>query len=349
MRAGWEEAGILWRKQDIASLIADPNTDPELARKLALVVEAREFAKGMGLNVGGSYSEYSEIDRDVLVWVLSASPKLQLAYHTWWFPIVGRLPYKGFFEKEDGIAEAKELSDEGYDIFLRPSPAFSTLGWFDDPLLSTLLAYDDISLANTVIHELLHNTVWIKNHVGFNESLANAFGSVGVIQFFEQRDGVESENAVEARHRWHDELIYARFISAARERLEKFYLEPKNDQKKEDDAIKLKKREELFKSLKEEWTALKPQLKTNRYNNAVTKVNNAVLLAQAVYLDRLWLFDDLLKNLEYSLPEYTKAIEAIKTKTQDSDTDPFSVLFSVLSERLQSSRTEDLAKSDPSR
>ncbi len=345
LRAGWEEAGILWRKEDIASLVADPNTDPELARKLTLVLEARKFAVSLGLNVGGSYREYSEIDREVLVWVLSASPKLQLGYYTWWFPIVGSVPYKGFFEKEDGIELAKELTDEGYDIFLRPSPAFSTLGWFDDPLLSTLLAADDIALVNTVIHELLHNTVWIKNHVAFNETLANAFGAVAAIQFFEQRDGQESPTAIAARDRWHDELVYARFIKSARGELETFYQELSSANPPQSMETRLALRDEEFTSLQAKWKEVEKSLKTNRYQNATSRMNNAVLLAQTVYLDRLWLFDQLLQKLHYSLPAYTKAIDQIRTESEEAEQDPFELLH----KHLSPAETEDLAKNDLSR
>lgn len=345
LRAGWEEAGILWRKEEITKIVADPATEPETARKLRLVLEARDFAASLGMNVGGSYREYTKIDREVLVWVLSASPKLELGYYTWWFPIVGRVPYKGFFDKEDGIELGKELREEGYDVFLRPSPAFSTLGWFDDPLLSTLLAADDIALVNTVIHELLHNTVWVKNHVAFNETLANAFGAVGAIQFFEQRDGMDSENAKSARDRWHDELIYSRFIKSARNDLDTFYEELKENDSSLDFKAKLSLRDTRFDELQAEWKALLPTLRTNRYQNATSRINNAILLAQTVYLDRLWLFDELLKTLNYSLPEYTKAIETIGSRSQETSKDP----FSLLSELLAESKTENLAKNDLSR
>ena len=123
----------------------------------------RDYARDvLKLNVGGSYSSYSYVDRPDLTYVVLAAPKTELKPYTWWFLIVGRVPYKGYFSKADAEAEIERLKADGYDTNLRTSAAFSTLGWFDDPLLSHLLKYDKVALAEVVFHELFHNTLYLK-------------------------------------------------------------------------------------------------------------------------------------------------------------------------------------------
>jgi predicted aminopeptidase len=143
------------------------------------------------------------VDRDPLAWVVVGSKRDAFALRLWWFPIVGSVPYKGFFEKEDALAEAAGLEKQGFETSVRGTEAFSTLGWFNDPVLSTTLKNPPTRIVNTVIHESVHSTVWIKNNVGFNESLANFVGTEGALAYFKskleecrgQDKGCEDENA----------------------------------------------------------------------------------------------------------------------------------------------------------
>src|SRR5438034_11035975 len=158
MRAAYEEGKILWRREPIADFIERPGIAADTKEKLALVLAVREYAKNtLKLNVKGSYSTYSYVDRPDLTYILTAAPKTELKPYTWWFLVVGRVPYKGYFSKEDAQAEIDRLTAQGYDTNLRTSAAFSTLGWFDDPLLSHLLRYDRAILSEIVFHELFHN------------------------------------------------------------------------------------------------------------------------------------------------------------------------------------------------
>jgi predicted aminopeptidase len=132
-----------------------------------------------------------------------------LASYTWWFPIVGSVPYKGYFDFPAAIAAGRRLTARGFDAYVRPSPAFSTLGWFNDPLLSTSLHADTLELANTVIHELTHNTYYAPGSAVFNESFANFVGARGSSWFFRRRGSAAAADEADAR--WADEKVLSRF------------------------------------------------------------------------------------------------------------------------------------------
>ncbi|HYW30427.1 MAG TPA: aminopeptidase, partial [Gemmatimonas sp.] len=177
-RAAYEEARILARRQPIDRLVDGTGTgigvDAATRAKLGLVVAARQFAvDSLGLKAGESFTTFSQLDRDTLVLVLSAAYRDRLERKTWSFPVVGRFPYKGYFDFAEARREAEKLRGEGFDVTLGASSAFSTLGWFNDPLVSTTIGADSITVANTIIHELVHNTFFAKGRVPFNESFAS--------------------------------------------------------------------------------------------------------------------------------------------------------------------------------
>ncbi|HEX8945908.1 MAG TPA: aminopeptidase, partial [Gemmatimonadaceae bacterium] len=184
VRAAVAEARILAHRRPIVAIVADSTTNPRVAAKLRLVLAARAFAAdSIGLRAKQSFTTFSQLERDTLVLVLSGAYRDRLAPYTWWFPVVGRVPYKGFFDFTAARQAARTLESDGFDVYLRPSPAFSTLGWFNDPLLSTSLAADSLDLANTVIHELTHNTFYAPGQAVFNESFANFVGARGSAWF----------------------------------------------------------------------------------------------------------------------------------------------------------------------
>src|SRR4026209_1137269 len=158
-RGAWEEAKILSRRQPISELVANASNPKEAREKLKVVLAARKYAKdSLRLRTKDSFTTYSRLDHDTLVLVVSAAYRDTLKAYTWWFPIVGRVPYKGYFDFNAARRAAEDLKSEGFDVYVRPSDAFSTLGFFNDPLLNTSLRADSLALANTVIHEVTHNT-----------------------------------------------------------------------------------------------------------------------------------------------------------------------------------------------
>lgn len=303
-RAGWEESKILWRRKSISKLIEKEDTPAELKQKFELVLEAREFARELGLEPRGSFSSYSTVDDSAVTWVVTAAPQFKLEPKTWWFPIVGRIPYKGYFGADDAKSYALNLKSEGYDVHVRGSTAFSTLGWFDDPLLSTTAKLDEVQLVETVIHELLHNTLWISGDVAFNETLANVVGSYGALQFFVKKEGVHGPRAVRAREQLTQEVEYSCRLAELIERLNVIYAgdEPTVEQKEA--AIK-------------EWIASLPPLLSGlkeRFSRDPTLINNATIVGEIIYRWKMSRFIDQLTSLEFDISKLVGEAKADQRK-----------------------------------
>jgi predicted aminopeptidase len=207
-RGAMAEAKILARRQSIARLAADRTTPAATRAKLQLVLDARRFAvDSLGLPAKDAFTQFTQLEHDTLVLVLSGAYRDELRPVTWWFPVVGRVPYKGYFDFAEAARAEAELKAEGFDTYLRPSPAFSTLGFFNDPLLSTTLGSDSLEIVNTVIHELTHNKFYAKGEAVFNESFASFVGARGAERFFAARGDTASARRTAAR--WHDDLLLA--------------------------------------------------------------------------------------------------------------------------------------------
>ena len=322
LRAAYEEGKILWRREPIADYIQRPAVTLDTKEKLELVLAVREYARDvLKLNVGGSYSSYSYVDRPDLTHIVVAAPKTELRPYTWWFLIVGSVPYKGFFEKADAEEEAERLKAEGYDTNIRPSAAFSTLGWFDDPLLSHLLRYDKVVLSEIVFHELFHQTLYIKGAGAFNESVANFIGHRAAIDFFRQRFGEQSAEYRRAVDGWAEEREFGIFIAELAQTLTELY---NRDIPRED---KLRLREEVFSRGKADWAkriADRPQHRFRAFSQQ--PLNNAVLMHYLVYLKDLDLFESLYDLFGRSL---VKTIEMVK-QAVDGGGEPFDAVRRLL-------------------
>jgi predicted aminopeptidase len=291
LRAAYEEGKILWRREPIDDYLQKPEITSDTREKLKLVLAVRDYAREvLALNVGGSYSSYSYVDRPDLSFILTAAPKTELKPYTWWFLIVGRVPYKGYFSKEDAEAAAAALQADGYDTNIRSSAAFSTLGWFDDPLLSHLLRYDKITLAEVVFHELFHNTLYIKGAGAFNESVANFVGGRAAIDFFRDKLGHGSDDHRRAQEAWEEELEFSAFIGQLASELTSLY---GRDTPMEE---KLRAREEVFSQGKERWERRVAAKPSRRFRNfSKQPLNNAVMIHYLLYMKELWLFEALYK------------------------------------------------------
>jgi predicted aminopeptidase len=172
---------VLSKRQPIDEIIASPDTDAELGRRLRLVQEARRFSvEQLGLPDNKSYRTYSDLERDYVVWNVFAAPEFALGAREWCYPIVGCVSYRGYFSEEAAQREAGKLRDEGFDVAVGGVPAYSTLGNFNDPVLNTMMRWDDVRLVATLFHELAHQVLYIKDDTGFNESFATAVEEIGI-------------------------------------------------------------------------------------------------------------------------------------------------------------------------
>ncbi len=181
---------LMMQRKPIESVIKTGKLSEAEKEKLRLVLDVKKFARDrISLNVGGSYSDFVQLDRNAVSWNVIASHSLQLEPVTWWFPVAGRVPYLGFYNLEDARKKADELEALGYDVRISEVAGYSTLGWFDDPIFSSQLKFHPVQLAGIVIHELTHATLWIGNDVAFNESLATFVEEKGLYQYYlEKKD-----------------------------------------------------------------------------------------------------------------------------------------------------------------
>jgi predicted aminopeptidase len=224
LRAGWSEARLLLRRQPIAELLARPELDPALRERLELTLAVRAFAEdSLGLRVGDSYTTFAEVPGDATVYVLSAARRDRLEAHAWSYPLVGRLPYRGFFDRDAAERAAAELAVRELDVEVRPALAFSTLGWFADPLLSTAAGEPLVAVADTILHELFHATLYVPGQAPFNESAATFAGRRGAAAFFCSGSGAHEERCAEARRRWTATRARGRLLARLADRLRRLY------------------------------------------------------------------------------------------------------------------------------
>jgi predicted aminopeptidase len=320
-RAAWEEARILARRRPIPELIADVRTPPEVRAKLQLVLEARAFAEdSVGLRAGDSFTTYTQLDRDTLVLVLSGAYRDRLERYTWWFPIVGRVPYKGFFDAEAAQRSAREMERRGFDVYLRPAAAFSTLGFFNDPLLSTTLRWDSLDIVNTVIHETTHSTFYARNQAVFNESFANLVGARGAEWFLRSRG--QPAMAAEAEARLSDQKVLARFWAGLYRVVDSaFKANPGPPLKPKRLAI----RDSIFGAARRQLLGeIGPQLRTVGPRALErTRFDNAALLARRIYLTDLDLFDAVYEREGRNL---RAAVRRVISLAKSGEGDPYGAI-----------------------
>ncbi|HJU75997.1 MAG TPA: aminopeptidase [Gemmatimonadaceae bacterium] len=321
-RAALEEAKILWRRTPIAAGVTDSSVPPNERAKLTLVLAARDFAgDSLGLPAGKLFTAYSRVDRDTLLLLLSAARQDTLALHRWWFPIIGYAPYKGFFDFKSARDEEGSFQRRGYDTDLRPAAAFSTLGWFDDPLLSTTLRQDSLSLVNTVVHELTHNRLFVKGQVEFNESFASFVGSRGASAFFRARGDTTALQRSERR--WLDDQARVAYFGRLLASLDSAYAAHPGDR-----MARVEARDVVYRRYIDQLVDSLTKLRGDSVARRVQlnlRLNNASLLARRVYGRDLPVFD----SVHAALGDLRATIDSISNVATGSS-DPFAALRSLL-------------------
>jgi predicted aminopeptidase len=312
MSSALEGAKILLSRRPVEKLLERDDLSPLLRERLLLAQKVRDYsANTLGLRVGKSYASYSPTERTRLVTVVSAAPRFGLEPHTWWFPIVGRVPYKGYFDREAALAEARSLEEKGYDVFLAESDAFSTLGWFGDPIQSQFLRYDRVAYVDLLVHELFHGTVYVAGQANFNESAAMFAGRRGTIAFFAWLDGEGSESHAKALARWEESLRFSRVLTELLGKLSTVYdsdlpLEEKTARKKE-----------VFAWAAGRDAELKSGSSGGRGGFLKTGPNNAAVLYQWLYHRDLSLFEEAHRLNAESLPRTLEWVRASGAEKSD--------------------------------
>ncbi len=253
LQAAQGHLAIVGAREDMAEVLADPELAPEVAAKLQLVLEAREFAANeLALPVGGNYLEFVRLEREHAVWNVFAAPEFSLEPVTWCYPIAGCAAYRGYFNAAEANEYAAELEAEGFDVYVGGVDAYSTLGWFDDALLSTVVRRPDHQLAALLFHELAHQVAYVPGDTTLSESFATVVEMEGLRRWLDSRR--QSKLFDQARADAERRRQFIDFVTGFRGRFEALYAggAGEADMRREKAALQQQMRAE-YQELKSEW------------------------------------------------------------------------------------------------
>ena len=215
---------VLVNAVPLKEIKTDPNTPDSVLQKIALIEEIRQFAiDSIGLNDSENYTTFYDQKGKAILWVVTASPEFEIKAHEWCFPIAGCFPYKGYFEYDKAVQEEIKMKEKGYDTEIGEVSAWSTLGFFKDPILSSMLNRTEANLADLIIHELTHATLYVKNNVQFNENLASFIGKQGAIYYLQLKYGDSSQIIIDYKESFQKRKLFANYIKKEIIGLNQFY------------------------------------------------------------------------------------------------------------------------------
>ena len=303
------QAEIMAKQRPIEELLSTGEVDEKRARKLRLVLEVRDFAEEhLSLPAGKNYTRFADLERDHVVWTVFAAPEFSLEPKTWRYPVVGELDYRGYFSKAQAQKCGDQLRAKGYDVFMGGVDAYSTLGWFNDPVLNTFIDYNDADLAELILHELVHRRVYRSGETAFNEALATAVAQVGVIRFLGTKNDSNALASYREQVRRIDEIYHD--IALTRTALESLY-----EESIPQELMREQKREILM--LFQERLAIRFADWGNRKPDSWLKElpNNARLNASATYYEYVPAFKTYLtKKCEGNLGKFLEEMKAISVE-----------------------------------
>lgn len=294
---------LLQRAQPIKTLITDHDIQAPLKLKLATVLRIREFAsRELHLPDNGSYRSYADLERPYVVWNVFATPELSVHPIEWCFPFAGCVDYRGYFSKPEAEAFAAGLRARGYDVFVGGVHAYSTLGWFNDPVLSTFIHFPETEIARVIFHELAHQVAYVRNDSVFNESFAVAVEQEGLRRWLE-REGTDKQRAASASTQRRKREFIA-LVLKYRNRLEALFSSPLSV------AQKRQSKARIFRELQEEYLELKAGWGGFRgYDRWFTQEPNSAHLASvAIYTQLVPAFQALLAEEDGNLPYFYAAV-----------------------------------------
>ena len=290
---------ILTGRKSIDRLLSSPETPQNLKTRLQLVLDIREFAEeALHLPVGNHYLSYIDLKRPYVVWNVFAAPEFSLEPKTWYYPIIGRAAYRGYFSKQTAIRYADGLKKKQFDVYVAGIAAYSTLGWFDDPVLNTVIHRTNTGLAALLFHELAHQVLYIKDDTAFNESFATAVEQEGLRRWLHVNHNQPSYQDYLLQRRRHEQFI--QLITRFRLRLETLYSQTLLP----DDKRPLKK--DIFDQLRFEYAQVKQAWQGYSGYDYWFKgpLNNAKLVSVSTYYDYLPAFIKILHQSNGDLKQF---------------------------------------------
>jgi len=290
---------ILTRRKSIDRLLSAPETPQTLKTRLRLVLDIREFAKkNLHLPVGNHYLSYIDLKRPYAVWNVFAAPEFSLEPKTWYYPVIGRTAYRGYFSIQTAVRYAEGLKKNHFDVYVAGIAAYSTLGWFDDPVLNTVIHRPDTGLTALIFHELAHQVLYVDNDTAFNESFATAVEQEGLRRWMHAAHNQPAYQDYLVQRRKREQFI--QLITRFRSRLETLYSQALLP----DDKRPLKR--DIFNQLRLEYAQLKKtwQGYTGYDYWFKAPLNNAKLISVSTYYDYLPAFKKILEQSDGDLEQF---------------------------------------------
>jgi len=296
------QLNLVKRKVSLEQALKIHSFTKEEESKIKLVEQIKEYAKTqLEMDIDEKiYSSYVQLDRPYVTYLLRVSYAYELKPYLWTFPVTGAVPYKGFFTKEGAIEEARSFPKEEYDVLVRGVTAYSTLGWFEDSILSSMLRYEEINFTTTIFHELAHTVLFFKGHIDFNERFAEFVGRQAALSFYRSKEGKESQKVQNMIKGWQDELIFSSFMVEEYEALNEWY---KNNKRNITAEQKKNRIRDIQARFVEE---IRPQLTTDNYDYfSEINLNNAILLSYRSYNFKMDEFEKV-----FNSPQINRNIKA---------------------------------------
>lgn len=269
---------LMRARQPIVEVLADESTSPELRQKLQTLMEARKFAvTELGLPDNDSYSTFVETGRSAVTWNVVAAEEFSVNAKTWCFPVAGCVSYRGYFDRDDADDYAKRLAEENFDVTVGGASAYSTLGWFDDPILDTMLRGSDTRYVSTLFHELAHQVLYVKDDSDFNEAFASFVEQIGTRKWLVDRGEAERIDAYDLSLQRGEDFV--KLLKVTREALQATFGKSIDEQAmRAEKADVFNKMRDDYESLKESWGGY------SGYDNWFKRdLNNARLVAVSTY------------------------------------------------------------------
>ncbi len=304
---------IFNHQRSVAKLLADPKTPESLKVKLARVLKMREFAdKELKLPIKNQYLNYVDLHRPFAVWTVSAAPALSLQPKTWWFPIVGRASYRGYFSREGAKQYGDLLEKKGWDVSIGGVETYSTLGWFRDPLLSTFMDEPEEEIADTLFHELAHQKLFIAGDTDFNETFATAVAEEGVRRWFLAQGKPEVFARFQTKHQ--HEVRFVKMVLAAQKELGTVYEDPTLSTEE-----KLARKKEIIARLQKNIAGLKTEWGGDTSFDGWLNhpINNARLASVATYYELVPAFHELLRTSGGDMVKFYAAVKTLGNMTKE--------------------------------